>query len=497
MKPAILTGLVAASTGIVTAGLVCLGFYWFAPVYSLEEQEAGSLPASMHGRAKSVSPPLVLPSQGSSQPSATAEKADQAPLLVDLPSFSPLVRRVIPAVVNISLVDNEPPPTPARNGRTPGTSRSQGHGRSSAQGTTGNESAPSDDDISGAEETQASSRGTPHASTGPTPHGKGAAAGRSHHGRNSRTGLRHERPHAKTPHSAVPHGHSAARRSGAANRPVRRQVRPVEDDTNGAGSGFLIDPSGIIVTNRHVVGEAAHVSVALSDGRILKAHLLGADPMTDIAVIKVNSDTPLPYVTWGDSRLVEIGDWIMVAGNPFGFGSSVTAGIVSAVGRDLGIGALDNFMQLDAPINPGNSGGPAFNLRGEVVAVNAAIASPSDGSVGIGFGIPAEIVAGVVNDIIRTGHVDHGWLGVTLNDATTPMWVEELDPHGAAWKGGLRKGDEILAMGDVPVHDARTVLRSVAAAHPGTVFNFTIRRDGAIRTLAIRLGKYPLSDLGE
>ncbi|MCX8667280.1 trypsin-like peptidase domain-containing protein [Acetobacteraceae bacterium B3987] len=272
---------------------------------------------------------------------------------------------------------------------------------------------------------------------------------------------------------------------------VRRMLHPADDELTGAGSGFVVDASGIIVTNRHVIGQATRIMVSLSDGRSLPAHSLGDDPMTDIAVIKVDSPTPLPCVSWGDSRQVEIGDWILVAGNPFGFGSSVTAGIVSAVGRDLGSGALDDFMQLDAPINPGNSGGPAFNLQGQVVAMNAAIASPSDGSVGIGFGIPSEIVAPVVESIRKTGHVEHGWLGVTLNDASFPMWVEDVDPHGAAWQGGLRKKDAILAIGNVPVHDARTVLRSVAAAHPGTVFNFTIRREGKVITLPVALGKRP------
>lgn len=268
-------------------------------------------------------------------------------------------------------------------------------------------------------------------------------------------------------------------------------LHPADDELTGAGSGFVVDASGIIVTNRHVIGHATRIMVSLSDGRSLPAHSLGDDPMTDIAVIKVDSPTPLPCVSWGDSRQVEIGDWILVAGNPFGFGSSVTAGIVSAVGRDLGSGALDDFMQLDAPINPGNSGGPAFNLQGQVVAMNAAIASPSDGSVGIGFGIPSEIVAPVVEAIRQTGHVEHGWLGVTLNDSSFPMWVEDVDPHGAAWRGGLRKKDAILAIGNIPVHDARTVLRSVAAAHPGTVFNFTIRREGKIITLPVALGKRP------
>ncbi|MBA5725561.1 endopeptidase [Bombella sp. TMW2.1880] len=296
----------------------------------------------------------------------------------------------------------------------------------------------------------------------------------------------HEQRH---PAPATPRKKRHSRHHGAAK--AHRVLHPADDELTGAGSGFVVDASGIIVTNRHVIGQATRIMVSLSDGRSLSAHSLGDDPMTDIAVIKVDSPTPLPCVSWGDSRQVEIGDWILVAGNPFGFGSSVTAGIVSAVGRDLGSGALDDFMQLDAPINPGNSGGPAFNLQGQVVAMNAAIASPSDGSVGIGFGIPSEIVAPVVESIRKTGHVEHGWLGVTLNDASFPMWVEDVDPHGAAWQGGLRKKDAILAIGNVPVHDARTVLRSVAAAHPGTIFNFTIRREGKVITLPVALGKRP------
>lgn len=485
MKPAIQTGLVAAAAGVLAASAVCAGFFWFVSVAGPEigpDGERVSLRQRVfHGPPMSVSPPLVRPRQPS-MPAAsqdgTVPVAALAPLLVDLPSFAPLVRRVIPAVVNISLLDDAPPPPkpdrpmgdqthatplPSLKKTTPPASADRKRGDRKGGGT-------------GKHHAETPRHASPHRST-PGAHES------PHPGQSSR------HP-AHTPHAQTPHRLHDIHRSA----PVKREVRPVDDESTGAGSGFIIDPSGIIVTNRHVVGEAAHVSVALSDGRVLHAHLLGDDPMTDIAVIKVESETPLPWVSWGDSRLTEIGDWIMVAGNPFGFGSSVTAGIVSAVGRDLGIGALDNFMQLDAPINPGNSGGPAFNLRGEVIAVNAAIASPSDGSVGIGFGIPAEIVSSVVNDIVRTGHVEHGWLGITLNDASAPMWVEDVDSNGAAWKGGLRRGDEILSMGDVPVQDARTVLRSVAAAHPDTVFNFTIRRQGAIRTLAVKLGKRPITD---
>ena len=157
----------------------------------------------------------------------------------------------------------------------------------------------------------------------------------------------------------------------------------------GAGSGFIIDPSGVIVTNNHVVDHADKIVVSLTDGRQLPANVLGSDELTDVAVIKVDAPDPLPSVTWGDSRQVEVGDWILAAGNPFGLGGSVTAGIVSAEGRDLGSGPFDNFLQLDAPINPGNSGGPVFNMDGQVIGVTTAIVSPTGGSVGIGFAIPS------------------------------------------------------------------------------------------------------------
>ncbi|MXV37035.1 PDZ domain-containing protein [Saccharibacter sp. EH611] len=438
MKQLVWSVFVPAGVGAVAAALTCAAVMAFLPFSSSSKEAAKPhfvLPLKPHTPPVPVSPPLVRPQTVQTTPPSHLPPVQAPPEAVNsmvaaLPSFAPLVRQVIPAVVNISISHD-----------------------------------PQDRDNSAEQEQDAASSPAEHASVAPKKH---------HH-----TGAAHKK------HRLLNHHHMAR----------HHVVRPADDDMTGAGSGFVVDASGIIVTNRHVVGDATRVTVSLSDGRTLPARILGDDPMTDIAVIKVESATRLPCVTWGDSRQVEIGDWVMVAGNPFGFGSSVTAGIVSAVGRDLGIGALDDFMQLDAPINPGNSGGPSFNLHGQVVAVNAAIASPSDGSVGIGFGIPAEIVAPVVEEIEKTGHVEHGWLGVTLNDASSPMWVEDVDSDGAAWKGGLRRKDEILAMGSSAVHDARTVLRSVAAAHPGTVFVFTIRRHGQVKTLSITLGQRPSSDM--
>jgi|GEM_PF-1195621 len=269
------------------------------------------------------------------------------------------------------------------------------------------------------------------------------------------------------------------------------RMKRKQEEMVGAGSGFIVDASGIIVTNRHVVGGADKVVVSLSNGHEMPARLLGADPLTDIAVIKVDSPDPLPYVAWGDSRQTEIGDWILVAGNPFGFGSSVTAGIVSAVGRDLGIGSLDDFIQLDAPINPGNSGGPAFNMRGQVVAVNAAIVTPAGGSVGIGFGIPSEIVAPIVAEIEATGHAEHGWLGITLDDGETQVGIDSVDTGGPGQKGGLRRGDIVKQVDGVPVGSARMLLRSIAAARPDTILTFTVLRNKLIQTLPVHVGHRP------
>ena len=207
----------------------------------------------------------------------------------------------------------------------------------------------------------------------------------------------------------------------------------------GAGSGFILDPSGIIVTNNHVVGNADKILVELTDGTELSAHLLGSDELTDIAVIKVDAGHPLPAVAWGDSRAVQVGDWIMAAGNPFGLGASVTAGIVSARGRDIGAGPFDDFFQLDAPINPGNSGGPTFNMSGQVVALNTAIVSPTGGSVGIGFAIPAEIASRIVDELLSKGRVDRGWLGVEVDTAghrRTGASIASVDRGGPAARAG-------------------------------------------------------------
>ncbi len=198
----------------------------------------------------------------------------------------------------------------------------------------------------------------------------------------------------------------------------------------------------MIVTNNHVVGHADSIIVSLSNGTELPAHVIGTDELTDIAVIKVDGAPTLPAVTWGDSRTVEVGDWILAAGNPFGLGSSVSAGIVSARGRDIGAGPFDDFLQIDAPINPGNSGGPTFNLDGQVIAVNTAIVSPTGGSVGIGFAIPSEIARRIVAELLEKGHIDRGWLGVAVSGraGARPGCREPQRRRGHRHRGPRRAG---------------------------------------------------------
>lgn len=270
----------------------------------------------------------------------------------------------------------------------------------------------------------------------------------------------------------------------------RERMRSRREQMLGAGSGFVIDPSGIIVTNNHVVGNADKISVSFSDGTELPAKLLGSDELTDIAVIQVKATHKLAFVTWGDSRKVEIGDWILAAGNPFGLGSSVTAGIVSARGRDIGAGPFDDFLQLDAPINPGNSGGPSFDMHGQVVALNTAIVSPTGGSVGIGFGIPSELVAPIVEQLRIKGHIDRGWLGVTLENAVGGgVAIVSVDKGGPGARAGLRPGDIVNMVNGDHVDTNRGLIRTVAAAAPGSSIRLQVTRKGHVVDVLAVVGR--------
>lgn len=285
---------------------------------------------------------------------------------------------------------------------------------------------------------------------------------------------------------------------------LRERFRGKREAVLGAGSGFIIDPTGVIVTNTHVVGRATRISVTLADGTELPARLIGSDELTDIAVIRVNSPTPLPYVKWGDSRIVEVGDWILAAGNPFGVGISVTAGIVSARGRDIGAGPFDDFLQIDAPINPGNSGGPTFNMEGQVIAVNTAIVSPTGGSVGIGFAVPSEMASKIVSDLREKGRIERGWLGVSVQDVPgargartmNGVSIANIDRTGPAARAGLRPGDVVLAVDGARVESAQGLIKAVAATPPGNAVKLTVRRGVQSLDVPITVGRRPAEQQG-
>ena len=288
---------------------------------------------------------------------------------------------------------------------------------------------------------------------------------------------------------------AAANLPPALQRQLRERLGHRREQVQGAGSGFIIDPAGYIVTNNHVVGSAERIVVSLSDGTDLPAVLVGADAPTDIALIKIQAPRSLAFVAFGDSRAVEVGDWVLAAGNPFGFGGSITAGIVSARGRNIDEGPFDDFIQIDAPINPGNSGGPTFNLDGQVIAVNTAIVSPTGGSVGIGFAVPSEIAMRIVSDLRDKGRIDRGWLGVSVQDvqggraANNGVSIAGIDRTGPAARAGLRPGDVVTAVNGDRVDSARGLIRAVAAAQPGSAVKLSVRRGVQSFDLPVTVGR--------
>jgi serine protease Do len=278
----------------------------------------------------------------------------------------------------------------------------------------------------------------------------------------------------------------------------RQRLHTGKQRQQGAGSGFIIDPSGYIVTNNHVVGSADSIEVVLADGTEMPARVIGTDELTDVALIKVTTSAALPYVSWGDSRTIEVGDWVVCAGNPFGLGGSITAGIVSARGRDIGSGPFDDFLQIDAPINPGNSGGPVFNSDGLVVGVDTAIASPTGASVGIGFAIPSEIARRIVVELREKGRVERGWLGATLQDVpdedghtTVGVGITQVERNGPGQRSGLRPGDIVTAINGQPADSTRTLIRAVAATPPGGTVRVAVRRQGRDLELNVVVGRRP------
>jgi serine protease Do len=267
------------------------------------------------------------------------------------------------------------------------------------------------------------------------------------------------------------------------------------------GSGFFVSQDGYVVTNNHVVDNAAEVEIVMDDGRTLEAKVVGADPKTDLALLKVEG-SDFPYVKFGAQK-ARVGDWVIAVGNPFGLGGTVTAGIVSAQHRDIGQGPYDDFIQIDAPVNRGNSGGPTFNLAGEVVGVNTAIFSPSGGNVGIAFAIPASTVEQVVASLKENGTVTRGFIGVQMQPVTKEVaeaiglkeprgaLVAEALRDGPAAKAGIRTGDTIVAVDGEPIKEARDLSRKIANVAPGKSVNVTVFRDGKERTVSLEVAKQP------
>ena len=266
------------------------------------------------------------------------------------------------------------------------------------------------------------------------------------------------------------------------------------------GSGFVISADGFIVTNNHVIEGADEIKANFPDGTSLDAVLIGTDPKTDIALLKVTSDKPLPFVTFGDSDTSRVGDWVLAIGNPFGLGGSVSAGIISARNRDIKSGPYDDFIQTDAAINRGNSGGPLFNMDGNVIGVNTAIISPSGGSIGIGFSVPSAIVSKVVKQIQEFGATRRGWLGVQIQAVTDELadglgldkaagaLVSGVVEDGPAAKGGLEVGDVIVTFDGKAVEEMRDLPRMVAEAEVGGAVRVVVWRKGESRTLKVELG---------
>ncbi|MCR9072886.1 MAG: Do family serine endopeptidase [Alphaproteobacteria bacterium] len=288
--------------------------------------------------------------------------------------------------------------------------------------------------------------------------------------------------------------------------PMGRSGPQGREQARGLGSGFIIDAGGTIVTNNHVIDGANEIKVVLEDGTELDAVLVGGDPKTDVAVLKVNSDTPLPTLPWGDSDRLEVGDWVVAIGNPFGLGGTVTSGIVSARGRDINAGPYDDFIQVDAAINRGNSGGPLFDAEGRVVGMNTAIFSPNGGSIGLGFAVPSNQTRAIVAEILENGSVERGFIGVRIQPITPEIadslglsaddgaLVADVDPNGPAGKAGLKAGDVILRFGNTAIEEVRDLTRAVADTDPGDTANIMVWRDGTGRDLGITVGAYPKDD---
>jgi serine protease Do len=282
--------------------------------------------------------------------------------------------------------------------------------------------------------------------------------------------------------------------------PGQRQL-PQPEPQRGEGSGFIIDPAGYIATNYHVVDSASQVTVTLASGKQLEAHVVGTDPRTDLALIKVDTSDRLPTVRLGDSDHTRIGDWVLAIGNPFGLGGTATAGIVSARGRDIQAGYYDDFLQIDAAINAGNSGGPVFNAAGEVIGINTAIFSPTGGNVGIGFAIPANQARKVLEELRDNGVVSRGWLGISMVPDQAPeapatgVAVASIEPEAPAAAAGLRAGDVITRFDGEAVETSRELARLVGAHDAGDKVEIEYERNGERHEVDTVLDRLPETQL--
>ncbi len=267
------------------------------------------------------------------------------------------------------------------------------------------------------------------------------------------------------------------------------------------GSGFIIDPGGYVVTNNHVIADADEITVILHDDTAYQAEVVGRDSKTDLALLKIESKEKLPSVGFGDSDAMRVGDWVVAIGNPFGLGGTVTAGIISARARDINAGPYDDFLQTDASINRGNSGGPMFNMDGEVIGINTAIFSPSGGSIGIGFAIPANLAKSVIADLRKYGKTRRGWLGVRIQSITEEIaeslgmegtqgaLIASVNEGGPADQGGLKAGDVILSFDGRPIEEMRRLPRIVAETEIGKKAEVVVWRDGRRQKVTVSVGE--------
>lgn len=268
------------------------------------------------------------------------------------------------------------------------------------------------------------------------------------------------------------------------------------------GSGFFISSDGYLVTNNHVIANAKKIEIKTTEGKTYPAKLVGADPKTDLALLKVDAPVEFKYVNFA-TTLPKVGDWVVAMGNPFGLGGTVTAGIVSAEGRDIGDGPYDDYLQIDAPVNSGNSGGPSFNLKGEVVGINTAIFTPSGGSVGIAFDIPATTAKKITDELKAHGKVERGWIGVTVQPVTEDIakslglkeasgaLIDQPQADSPADRAGLKSGDIIESVDGVKVKDSRDLARKIGETAPGTTIQLSVVRSGAERTFELTVKSYP------